>query len=108
MKWLRLAFAGILATSVGGCFTDQERQVAQCQLESDAFYKGDQSPTSPIMTDLRTITCMQAHGYEQSIGRDRRCPNLRQPSEDADFAWCYRPMGWGARQVYNIEMALGR
>ena len=107
MRWLRLACAGILAASVGGCFSDQERQVAQCQLESEAFYKSDESTISMTEADLRTITCMQAHGYEHA-DKDKRCPKLAESSEDADFVWCYRPMGWGARQIYNVELAFGR
>ena len=59
--------------------------------------------------DNMTIICMQAHGYGY-VQLDKRCPKFKSDNIllDASFSYCYRPLGWGARQVYNLEMAFGR
>jgi hypothetical protein len=56
-------------------------------------------------------TCMQAHGYRFIGDSSERkgCPKLKggdQMMLRSEWARCYEPAGWGARQVYNLEVWL--
>ncbi|MDE2162488.1 MAG: hypothetical protein KGJ53_04940 [Alphaproteobacteria bacterium] len=112
----RATLIAIMAITLGGCFTDQEKQVAACQIDAQKMYlhkseSDDVAAAAASISDVdnMTILCMQAHGYG-FVQLDKRCPRPKSDNAqwNASFAYCYRPLGWGARQVYNLEMTIGR
>ena len=110
----------ILTLPLYGCFTDQTKQVAICQLDAQKTYLHESESDDPrnviaSIGDINgaTVTCMQANGYlymNGVPGSDRRCPVFKNDTRfvNATNAYCYRPAGWGAHQIYNFEMLLGR
>jgi hypothetical protein len=111
----------LLAVPLAGCFTDQVKRVASCQLEAQQMYMRETDSSdaataaaSTADVNLATVTCMQAHGYAftgyPEIAHDKRCAVFKDDIRviNATNPWCYRPMGWGGRQVLNFEVLMGR
>jgi hypothetical protein len=126
-------FAILPLIFLSGCYTDQQKQVAACQVSLQ------RDENDPLIAD-KTKLCMQAHGYQFAEGG---CPDrVRTPSKEqfttmaksqrvdvnnpdqfdlwvgehnvvyetmqADEAACYEPLGWGDRQILGVERFLGR
>jgi hypothetical protein len=89
----------LLALPVAGCFSDQQRQVAACELEAMRLYRGEQLATSAGRMGVYITKCMQAHGYEQ----DTLQPACRTSFEMEADPYCYVPIGWGPRLLYRLE-----
>jgi hypothetical protein len=113
----RIALLLMTASLLAGCFTDQRKQEAACELRASEFVDAHLANT-----DVTTFAnergqfimlCMRAHGYEPyatdecaaSFPLNLADPQSVQPiiNMRSEEAVCYRPMGWGARQLQTVE-----
>jgi hypothetical protein len=93
---LRMVFTTMALTMLCGCFDDQKRETAKCTIEATKEYPTDRN----YMDRMGFIKlCMTAAGYEFDIPDDR-CTGF--PLEQN--AYCYVPMNWMARDIFNAEV----
>ncbi len=95
MRWLLVL---VLGFPLAGCFADQKRQVAACEIEALKTYPGEQLETSPKVGSFMQ-TCMAAHGYAWHI-IDERC-NVSFTTERNPY--CYIPDNPIGRWIYQLE-----
>ena len=98
-----LALAALLA--LAGCYSDQKKQLAQC--EAGTTLRGNGEP-------LRSIRrCMDEHGYAfvgfantqaEPIDCDLAAIIEGRPSTIGTDAQCFEPKGWWQLKLYRLEV----
>ena len=98
---MRRILTALIVLALTGCFEEQKRQVAKCELDPTARYPGK---TLGISNDIGGYIqlCMRAAGYDWNL-MDKRCPAGSFTIERVPY--CYVPSGWLGHLGYNIEMA---
>jgi len=92
------AFMVLIALPLAGCFMDQERLVASCEIEAIHTYPREKLQTGAHVGDY-IEACMEAHGYNWNLA-DRRCHVTSTVERNP---YCYTPSNWLDRQLYIIE-----
>lgn len=95
MAKMRFGVVLLAASSVGGCFPDQAKDVVACRSEADHFYQAYRAVDPDDPSSRYIIACMAAKGYDFTISGadcDSRYPLPTQ-------ATCYAPNNWAARFV---------
>jgi hypothetical protein len=128
----------LLVLPLCGCYTDQQKQQASCELQESHFAVTHGGVSDKESADNITL-CMLTHGYK--LVPDNCPANLRVPSAEVLEATakasgfkpntdeylqaigriaeqhevlqplestCYEPLGWGGRQTLKFEKWLGQ
>lgn len=92
MRWLALL---ILLPALLGCTEDKNRAVAQCWLDAQKTYPGE-NPEKSDKIDVFVMNCMRAAGYQDNLLADecKADPKLISPFLQPG---CYRSDTWLAR-----------
>jgi hypothetical protein len=94
----------VLLLPLGGCFADQEQQLASCKLEAMRLYPGEEltsySVVSTKLTDY-VETCMKVHGYNFSAS-STWCRSYISAFQSNPY--CYVPASWIGRLIYRPEI----
>jgi hypothetical protein len=104
---MRPWWAIVLLLPLGGCFADQEQQLASCKLEAMRLYPGEElMSNSVVSTNLSEYveTCMVVHGYKFSASStvSSMCrPVIRVFQLNP---YCYVPASWIGRLIYRLEI----
>jgi hypothetical protein len=99
----RAAALLIASVALSGCFDDQRKELARCDLE--AKRAGLYSLSSPANEPGHTIgLCMTAAGYEYSYADRARC-TIKTPFYENPY--CYRPIGRIQLMIYRTEVGEG-
>ena len=67
MRSLWRAIAIVLLLPLGGCFADQEQQLASCKLEALRTYPNEPDVILDAKIEDYMATCMETHGYKFSF-----------------------------------------
>jgi hypothetical protein len=101
----RLLLVIALSLFLGGCYSDQKKQLAAC--EASATRTGMGQPLTSIQA------CMDAHGYRfvgyanpdgPTVVCDLPAVIRGEPSSDGTAAMCFEPKGWLALKIYRWEV----
>jgi hypothetical protein len=96
MRWL---LAVLVAIPVAGCFDDQKRQIAVCELDAIHTYPSERLDVGGKIEHL-IITCMRAQGYAFDM-TDKRCP---VEFGMATNPYCFVPGGTISRYIFRTEV----
>jgi len=91
----------VLMLPLGGCFAEQEQQLASCKLEAMRLYPNENPAAFPSGKIGDYIdTCMGAHGYKFSLGPSSCKPHGYAFEIDPH---CYVPTSWVGWLIYRLE-----
>ncbi len=105
MARLQLLLILALPLLLAGCYSDQRKQLADC--EASAAHTGDGQPFKSI------LACMDGHGYNfvgyavaggPTVVCDLPAVIQGKPSADGTAALCFEPKGWLALKIYRFEV----
>jgi hypothetical protein len=114
MRWAKMLVIGAMAVGLGGCYGDQTRQEATCELEVDRYLEIHRLPE---VVDLfehadQIQLCMRSKGYKPIYGPP--CPIKNEPGKRdllQTSEWlrsreplCYAPTAWWSRQAFRAEV----
>lgn len=107
MSRIRAIFLLLLALPLAGCYTDQKKQLATCEVNAARAFPRP-VPGQPFKT---IKACMSAAGYDfigwnTGIVCDMGAVVRGQASATGTDAMCFEPAGWLARRIYRIEVPL--
>ena len=93
------AIAIILLLPLGGCFADQEQQLASCKLEALRTYPNEPDVILDAKIEDYMATCMETHGYKFSFApsacKVATTSFKREPH-------CYVPTSLIGRLIYRL------
>jgi hypothetical protein len=92
----------LLVWPLAGCFEDQQKQVATCELAAIKTYPDEQLVVGGHVEHY-IISCMAAHGYNWDI-HHKRCDVTNAMAKNP---YCYVPSGKLAQLVYSLEIGGG-
>jgi hypothetical protein len=90
----------VLLLALGGCFADQQQQLASCKLEAMRLYPNEETHAfGGGKIGEYMATCMETHGYKFTASPSA-CPYGGAFPTDAR---CYVPTSWIGRLMYRLE-----
>lgn len=107
MSRMRAIFLLLLALPLTGCYADQKKQLAACEVNAARQFPRP-VPGQPFKA---VKDCMSAAGYRfigwnTGIVCDMGAVVRGKPSATGTDALCFEPAGWLARRIYRIEVPL--
>jgi len=93
----------VLVLPLGGCFADQEQQLASCKLEAMRLYPDEElMPSSVVSTKLTDYveTYMMVHGYKFAES-STWCSSVISVFQLNPH--CYVPTSWIGRLIHRFE-----
>ena len=107
---MKRVLAIFLTLFLCGCLDDQKQKMMQCELNAakefpSAGYREQYLVNSSI------FTCMKINGYEFRM-TSKKCVNLNLESSNIHRInhnpYCYKPISWAERAIYEIEIWISR
>src|SRR4029077_15353835 len=90
------AIAIVLLLPLGGCFADQQQQLASCKVDARRLYPNESLFNSYTIEEYVT-TCMEMHGYNYSPSLSACvAPTKNDPR-------CWAPTSLFGRLIYRLE-----
>jgi hypothetical protein len=96
LRSLWWAVAIVLLLPLGGCFADQQQQLASCKVDAMRLYP-DKSPFISYTIEEYVTRCMEMHGYNYSSSLSA----CVAPTKDDPRCWA--PTSWIGRLIYRLE-----